>query len=150
MALVTSGQHTTNQITRKLGTFAVPGTGNWQMYTWVPLKDSSGNLVVITNSGTPQTLRATVDNGNYNANFYQLVPATTGVAILGLTATVGSGGTGLSFRTLAGYLYQVEYKNALTDAFWIPLGSPLTGDGTVQTINDPGGAASRFYRVLIK
>ena len=147
--LVTSGQHTTNQITRKLGTFSVPATGNWQVYTWVPLKDNSGNLVVITNSGSAQTLRVTTDNGSYNANFYQLVPATSGAAVLGLTAAVGGQNLTLSFRTLAGYTYQVEYKNNLTDPDWLPLGGPVAGDGAVHLISDPLGQSQRFYQVQI-
>jgi len=150
MYWVTSGQHTTSQITRKLGTFSVPATGSWQGYAWVPLKDSGGNLVVITNSGTAQTLRVMTDNGNYNANFYQLVPTTSGVAILGLTAVFNDGNTTLSFRTLAGYNYQVEYKSQLTDATWTPLDSPVAGNGSVQEFNDTDGQGSRFYRVVIE
>jgi hypothetical protein len=148
--LVTSGQHTTNQVTRKLGAFSVPATGNWQTYTWVPLKDSSGNLVVITNSGSLQTLRVMTDNGSYNANYYQLVPTTTGVAILGLAATFNGGSTTLSFRTLAGYSYQVECKDNLTDANWMPLGSPLTGNGEIQFFSDTAGHSHRFYHVRIQ
>jgi len=43
----------------------------------VPLKDGVGNLVQVTNNGSVKTLRATTDNGNYNANFYILIPAYT-------------------------------------------------------------------------
>jgi hypothetical protein len=150
MYSVTNGQHTTNQIAFKLGTFSVPATGGWQVYTWVPLRDGNGNLVVITNSGSPQTFRVMTDNGNYNANFYQLVPTATGVTTLALMATVSHSGTALSFRTLAGYNYQIEYKNDLTDANWTPLGSPISGNGSIQVVNDTPGQTHRFYRVLIE
>jgi len=71
---------------------------------------------------------------------------------LSLTATVSGGSTRLSFRTLAGYNYQVEYKSNLTDANWNPLGSPISGNGSVQWFNDPltTGQGCRFYRVLIE
>jgi len=57
----------------KLGTFGVPATGNWSTYTWVPVLDALGNLARFT-GGSQETLRATTDNGNYNANFYLLTP----------------------------------------------------------------------------
>ena len=150
--LVTSGQQTTNQVTRKLGTFSVPATGNWQVYTWVPLRDSGGSLVVITNSGSMQTLRVTTDNGSYNANFYQLVPAANAAAILSLTATVSGGIPELSFQTLAGETYQVEFKSNLTDVSWTSLGSPLSGNGAVQRFidNSASGQSHRFYRIVIE
>ncbi len=74
LALVTSGRGTSTQTTTNLGTFSVPALGGWQVYSWVPLKDSNGNLAQFT-GGAVKTLRVTTDNGNYNANFYLLMPA---------------------------------------------------------------------------
>ena len=48
---VTSGVGTTTQTTTNLGTFSVPATGGWQNYTWVPLRDTSGNLAKFTGGG---------------------------------------------------------------------------------------------------
>jgi hypothetical protein len=76
LARVTSGVGTTTQTTSPLGTFTVPATGGWQTYTWVPLRDNSGNLVKFTGTGAQQTLRTTSGGGN-NANFYMLIPANT-------------------------------------------------------------------------
>ncbi len=56
----------------------------------MPLKSSGGSLVQITNSGSVKTLRAATDNGNYNANFYILIPAYTPPASMPLTVA-GSG-----------------------------------------------------------
>jgi len=62
------------------GTFSVATTGGWQIYNWVPLVDSSANLVQLTipNDGSGKslnTLRATTDaGGSYNVNFYLLGP----------------------------------------------------------------------------
>jgi len=150
LSLVTGGQTTTNQTTTKLGTFFVPATGDWQAYTWVPLKDNGGNLVQVTNSGSVKTLRMTTDNGNYNANFYILIPAYTPPAGMTLTVSNSGGGMGISFPTQPGYDYQAEYKTNLTDAVWIPLGGPISGDGTTQSVPDVIRAGSRFYRVRIQ
>lgn len=57
--------------------FSVPPAGGWQVYSWVPLKDSSGNLVQLTTDGSAATLHVNIDGGNMNANFYMLVPADT-------------------------------------------------------------------------
>jgi autotransporter-associated beta strand protein len=149
LSLVTGGLGTTNQTTQRLGTFSVPATGGWQTYTWVPLKDTSGNLVALTNSGAVETLRVTTDNGSYNANFYLLEPVYTPPPGVPLAATNGTDALLLSFPTLPGYSYQVQYKTNLTDATWLPLGSAVSGNGSPQTLAEPG-AATRFYRLLIQ
>jgi hypothetical protein len=152
LSVVTSGQATTNQTTTKLGTFSVPATGNWQVYTWVPLKSGGGSLVQITNSGSAKTLRVTTDNGSYNANFYILIPAYTPPASTTLTVSYGTGNGNLSifFPTQPGYNYQLEFKTNLTDAVWIPLGNTTIGDGTTQSVKDAVGNNSRFYRMQIQ
>jgi hypothetical protein len=149
--VVTSGQTTTNQTTARLGTFSIPSTGDWQVYTWVPLKDNGGNLIQVTNSGSVKTLRVTTDNGNYNANFYTLIPAYTPPASMALTATsTGGGNMSVSFPTQPGYGYQVQYKTNLSDAVWLPLGGTIAGNGSAQSVNDVTGNGSRFYRVQIQ
>jgi hypothetical protein len=151
LSVVTSGQSTTNQSTTRLGTFSIPFTGDWQIYTWVPLKDGSGDLVQITNDGSLKTWRVTTDNGNYNANFYILIPAYTSPTSVALTVSNGGvGDMGISFPTQPGYTYQVEYKTNLTDAAWVPLGNAVSGDGTIHSLNYPAGADNRFYRVQIQ
>jgi hypothetical protein len=52
----------------------------------------------------------------------------------------------ISFPTLFGPVYNVLYKNHLTDASWTLLTS-VTGDGTVKTVNDVRTGAQRFYTV---
>src|SRR5262249_36335221 len=76
LANVTSGVGTATQTTVGLGTFTIPATGGWQNYTWVPLRDSGGNLVKLAGTGVQQTLRAT-SAGGLNANFYMLIAANT-------------------------------------------------------------------------
>jgi len=72
----------------------------------------------------------------------------TGPAITGLMYSAGvfSG----SFQTLAGYSYQVQYKDNITDIMWQVL-TTIPGDGTVKSFTDPGPAvAQRFYQVVIQ
>ncbi|MEJ0090950.1 MAG: lamin tail domain-containing protein [Limisphaerales bacterium] len=81
MSVVTSGLGTSTQTTSLLGTFSVPSFGDWQIYSWVPLKDANGNLATFT-GGAVKALRVTTDNGNYNANFYLLLPADLSVPVI--------------------------------------------------------------------
>lgn len=57
------------------GRFNVPATGNWQVYTWVPLVDETGNRVEYIADGTAQTMLISTMVGTYNVNCYMLVPA---------------------------------------------------------------------------
>jgi hypothetical protein len=53
----------------------------------------------------------------------------------------------LSFATVAGKSYTVQFKNALTEASWQSLPAIL-GDGTVKTVTDSAATVpARFYRV---
>jgi hypothetical protein len=56
-----------------LGQFNVPNTGGWQSYTYVPLVDSGGNLVVLDTDGAEHTFLLNI-NGGFNANFFLLMP----------------------------------------------------------------------------
>ncbi len=77
VATVTSGVGTPVQTTTNLGTFSIPGNGNWQGYVWVPLRDTGGNLVKLTLGGQ-STLRVTANpGGGGNLNFFALFPANT-------------------------------------------------------------------------
>ncbi|HVU08350.1 MAG TPA: glycosyl hydrolase family 28-related protein [Verrucomicrobiae bacterium] len=149
LSLVTSGQNTTNQTIVRLGTFSVPSTGDWQKYTWVPLMNTHGNFVQVTNNGAIQTFRVTTDNGNYNANFYQLVPVLADANAVVLDVEINGQNLILSFPTQTGFGYQVEYKNDLSDTNWIPLGNPVVGNDSVQSISDAIGASNCFYRIEV-
>lgn len=56
----------------------------------------------------------------------------------------------LSFTTVAGRSYQVEYKNDLPAAAWTLLRGDLNGTGSIVSVPDPGAAIlpQRFYRAV--
>jgi hypothetical protein len=135
LAVVTGGIGTSNQTTVELGTFTLPNTGNYQKYSWAPLKDIGGNPVVF--SGGKQTLRVTVDGGNYNANFYLLMPVNTNVLTLGNFNPNG--------------LYQLQYTNRFSFVAYSPVainaggisvqlsGTTLLGQSFVTNLNSGNG-----------
>ena len=99
------------------------------------LSDGSGNLVITwTGNGSAE--------GDINGLQIQTVP---------FAINVGYDGTNviISFMTRSGFSYQAQYKNELTDASWIPLGSSIPGNNTVQMVDDSANGNSRFYRVQV-
>jgi hypothetical protein len=146
---VVAGWGTTSQVTNLLGTFSIPNTGGWENYQYVPLRDPNGNLVSVTLNGSTNTLQLgrPADNPaspDVNVNFLMLAPV--------FTANASHSGTNVvvSFQTMSGFNYQLQYKTNLTDPNWIPLGSLLPGDDALQSVTNPATAVSRFYRVQIQ
>jgi hypothetical protein len=145
-SLVTSGWGTPEQTTQTLGVFAGTGTG-FQSWQWIPLTDTNSQPVKVYLAG-PNTLKMTA-GASINANFYMLTPAPTVANPVSITASINGASIRLSFPTQTGFNYTVYYKNALTDANWLPL-STVPGSGAVTNITDSLGNGSRFYRLGIQ
>jgi Carbohydrate binding module (family 6) len=151
LSIVTGGWGTTDQTTNYLGSFSIPATG-WSTFGWVALRDISGNLQTITFTGSTNTLKLTRDQlpfADANVNFLMLVPAPSATQVT-VIASVSGGNINLSFQTQAGFSYQIEYKNDLSDFTWTPLGSPVAGDGSIKSVNDPASESRRFYRARVQ
>jgi hypothetical protein len=148
---LTGGWGTPDPTTNMLGTFTIESTG-WESYTFVPLRDGSGNLVNLMLNGSTNTLQLGVPAGagsDVNANFLMLVPASTS-AVFKISASQSSGSISISFQSQNGSNYQLLFKNNLTDAVWTPVGSPVSGNESVETISQPISGANRYYRVQVE
>jgi len=56
----------------------------------------------------------------------------------------------LSWATLAGLVYQLQYATDLAAPVWNDLGAPITATGITTTALDPiGNNLRRFYRVVL-
>lgn len=93
------------------------------------LPDGSANLVAFPDSPTP---------GSANT-----VPPTGSVSL------PGNGLVRLTFAVQPGVTYQVEYKNALTDAAWLPLGGPVTPNTPSLEVDEPPALPARYYRLRV-
>src|SRR6185437_8459193 len=80
VTVITNEWGQADQSGTNLGTFNIPATGGWQTYTWVPLRDSTGNLVKF-NGGTTNTLKVT-SAGSQNVFFFAMFPANTNLPVL--------------------------------------------------------------------
>lgn len=66
-----------------------------------------------------------------------------------LMATRAGNLTTLSFPTVSGHSYSVQYKASLADGAWQMLAT-LNGSGANQTVNDATTQTKRFYRLVIQ
>ena len=66
-----------------------------------------------------------------------------------LTAAMSGTDVELSFPTEIGVVYEVAYKNDLTDATWTVIDT-IAGDGTEQSVTYAVGPTQRYYVVQIK
>jgi hypothetical protein len=151
LSLVTAGWGTTTQTTNVLGTFSIPNSG-WTTYTWVPLRDADGNMVKVTLSGSTNTLKLTraPTGPDVNVNFMMLAAAPS-PGVTTLSASVSGTNVTISFVSQAGFTYQIQYKDDLSDPIWNPLGAPVPGDGSLKQVPDNvSGGGRRFYRAFVQ
>jgi hypothetical protein len=142
LALLTNGVST-----NLLGTFTIPNEG-WGTWQWQQMLDTKGNPAKVTLDGNAQILRLGGTTANeVNVNFLMLVPVTPTPTI---TVTASGGVAHVSFLTQTGYSYQLQYATSLPVATWTSVGSSLSGNGAVQTVNDTPAGSERFYRVQVQ
>jgi hypothetical protein len=56
----------------------------------------------------------------------------------------------ISWLSVPGQTYQIEYKDDLNASNWTPLGSPIIGNGALLTVtNGLGASAQRYYRLRL-
>ena len=97
----------------------------------------------------PVTIRVT-DNGNpplsdaKTFSVFVFPPPTLAGA-----CSAGDDLVSLSFSSLPGRTYQLEFKNNLDDSFWAPLGNPVSGTGGLLLMSDEKGQSRRFYRLTL-
>jgi hypothetical protein len=105
------------------------------------------------------TTFASISNGVYAAGYFTAVadgsgivlnftPGTIAAPVLSSTI-VGAGTTNatISWSSVAGVDYKVEYSTNLARGVWLLLGD-VTASGTNSSIVDTSGAPVRFYRVV--
>jgi hypothetical protein len=69
-----------------------------------------------------------------------------------LAATKTSSTFNLTWGTMTGLVYQVQYKTNLPQTNWINLGKPLIATSTNLTVSDTNAISSspqRFYRLVV-
>jgi trimeric autotransporter adhesin len=85
---------------------------------------------------------------NYVFNY---APGTLTVVTPPVLAGVNAGVNGyqLTFPTLVGQMYQVEFKTNLTDTVWTPLGDPIPGSGSFVSVTNLFDESQAFFWLQI-
>ena len=104
------------------------------------ISGSGGNEMTHIINGTGATLTSGVNTAT--ANQLWLNPTN-----IYASAVMSEPNIAVSFPSESWHGYQVQYKNALTDASWSDLGGIVNGNDALMTISDPASSANRFYRI---
>ncbi len=151
LSQVTNGAGTSVQSLASMGSFNF-NSGGANTYSYVPLQDAAGNLVVVTNLAGVNTLRLT-SGGGANANFYMLVPANTNLpSISGVNPSgtvlfqptnslvfTASSAAGISTNSITVTVNGTNVSNQLV----------FTGSSTSWNVNYPHLQTNNSYAVLI-
>jgi hypothetical protein len=113
---------------------------------WMPLSiplASTGNLLSLTNPLGTSAKRF------FRLNIFPSGAETPGT-LARLTAGIVGGQFTLTWLTLAGQTYQLQYKPNLNAAAWLPLGAPVPGTGEPITVTNSLTASTQcFYRFTL-
>ena len=112
------------------------------LFSWTPSPAQMPSTNVITlrvaDNGTP-TLGA--------ARTFQVIVRQE-LRVSGI-APAGGNNLGITFGTIPGKLYRVDYKNALEDPAWLPLTAETPAAGTSMSVTvSMAGQGQRFYRIV--
>jgi len=125
--------------------FAVPSTGGWQNYTWVPVVDSSNNLAEFFSDGSESTIKVNCDNASFNADYYLLVLANTNPPVAGSVVITNLFPDGsLQFQQTNTFVFTAYDTNPI-DPSTISVqlkGTSLTGSNTIQVLSVGSGLAA--------
>jgi hypothetical protein len=113
------------------------GGTNW--YDVLPDIVATGPTTTLTNA-----------LGGATQRFYRVIAAPTEVPPCVITSVrVTNGIAVITWNSIAGQTYRVQYKNRLTDNGWQDLPPDIVATGLTTTVTDAlGGATQRFYRVI--
>jgi hypothetical protein len=102
-------------------------------------------------TATGPTASKTDNVGSQPQRFYRvLLVQTPTVPPVIQSITLRDGIATVTWSSVAGQTYRVQYKNSLSDSTWTDLPPDVTATGpTASKTDDVGSQAQRFYRVII-
>jgi hypothetical protein len=110
------------------------------LFTWTPTAGQAPSTNLIT-------VRVT-DNGTPALKAAQTFTVTVGLRVTDISHS-GGGQVSLTFGTIPGKTYRVEFKNDLNAPTWTPLGGNILANSNSLTVMDNmGSLPQRFYRVV--
>ena len=130
--------YSAGNVTGSIGTLANGASSNLSII----VTPSAGGL--LTNVVTAASPITDPNLANNTSSLVLHVPVSPTISSVKVTSTNVS----LSFTSVAGLNYTLEYKNTLLDASWTPILPAVPGTGGILTLLDNSPAIpSRFYRI---
>lgn len=131
-------------------TSSLPITYQWQRDTLSLAGATASNLVFPAVNGTNAgSYRVLLSNGETNVTSVTVTLSLTNQLPRPSIVSIGQAGTTatVTFQTVSGLRYTLEYKRTISDATWTPLGT-TSGTGENKTLTDAAATIpSRFYRI---
>jgi hypothetical protein len=146
LSIVTSGVGSSIQTSNVLGTFSDPNAAGYQVWHWIPLLDTNGNMVQVSLGGLA-TLKVTSGN-DVNLEFFMLVPAPTQLQVT--PSLLAGGQLNLSFPTESGHTYTVVYKSNLSASTWTAVGNAISGNGSVTNVTEILTGTQGYYTISVQ
>jgi hypothetical protein len=113
---------------------------------------TTNSVVSFTMTNTVTAIGMDICQDSVTAAADCLGPVVPNVLVIGTPTINADGRFGLSFPTVNGESYTVQYKNTLSDPTWTDLVPPgtVSGTGGIVIITDATapGQPSRFYRIM--
>jgi hypothetical protein len=134
-----------------MATGTLPLTYQW-FFNGAVLTGQTNTMLAIADVQAANAGSYTVAVGN-QADAITSNPAILKVLASSIITRVTETGTtaSITFTTVSGLTYTVQYKNHLDDSVWTPILPAVSGNGSPMTVNDTAATAgTRFYRVRIE
>jgi uncharacterized repeat protein (TIGR01451 family) len=132
--------------------FGITPLGYQWFFNNSPISGQTDASLSLTNvqpeqSGSYSIVVTNIYGATTSAVVQVFIIAQPAIQLTGLGSSTGS--MAVSFSSVAGLSYTLEYKNSLSDAAWIPILPPVSGTGTPLSLADTNAVAlpTRFYRI---
>ena len=141
----------TNVAFTVMATGTLPLTYQW-FFNGAVLSGQTNTMLAIPNVQAANAGSYTVVVGN-QAGTVTSIPANLRVLASSIITNIRETGTtaSITFTTVSGLTYTVQYENHLDDSVWTPILPSVSGTGSPMTVNDTvATAGTRFYRVRVE
>jgi D-alanyl-D-alanine carboxypeptidase len=112
----------------------------------------TGNGGKVVNWGFPfETITSASVRDAYMSDVLRFLDVLSPPQLRPPTVLANNTGVALTWSTSSGLKYRVQYKENLSDANWMQVGSDVTATTTTTSLSDLniGGTSSRFYRIML-
>jgi hypothetical protein len=114
-----------------------------------PLVSYGSESGIFTALNLPHLTPGLIWQTNYGSTTFTLIVTNAPPTVLSASTTQNGGAFSLTWNTIAGETYQLQYTTNLAPANWLDLDGPITATNSTMTASDIIGLnPQRFYRLV--